>query len=175
MYRNTGWDEKNPYDLYDSEFSKSKNHRYSEPGVPGVYYSMDMDTARAEVAAWGGDFDSPGRKTFVYDASLDNMLYLTDPKVRADWGVTYEDLVRTTGIQAYDYEVTHRIGKKAWEMKYNGIIAPSARYSGGVNVMLFKPSLKGPSGRGLSPITKVINFFDKFNKFNKFNNFKEAA
>ncbi len=35
------------------------------------------------------------------------------------------------------YETTHAIGRFAYKNGYNGIIAPSARADGGVNIILF--------------------------------------
>lgn len=37
----------------------------------------------------------------------------------------------------YSYDVTHAIGRYAYSNGYNGIIAPSARAGGGINIILF--------------------------------------
>ncbi len=36
-----------------------------------------------------------------------------------------------------NYDVTHAIGRYAYSNGYNGIIAPSARADGGINIIIF--------------------------------------
>jgi len=57
---------------------------------------------------------------------VDNLLDLTQRKVRRQLGVTLRD------ITSNDYSLTRAIGDWSRAQGYNGIIAPSARHQGGV-------------------------------------------
>lgn len=73
---------------------------------------------------------------YSYDVTLTNMLDVSNPTVRAQLGIKLDDII------GENYDVTHLIGRYAYDNGYNGIIAPSARADGGVNIILF-------SGEGL--------------------------
>ncbi|HCJ14574.1 MAG TPA: RES domain-containing protein, partial [Erysipelotrichaceae bacterium] len=51
--------------------------------------------------------------------------------VRRKLGISLESIIGES------YEVTHAIGRYAYKNGFNGIIAPSARADGGVNIILF--------------------------------------
>ena len=62
---------------------------------------------------------------------------LSNPAIRADLGIALDDLVRTSGDDMYD--LTQALGSFARERGYTGIIAPSAKADGGLNLVLFDP------------------------------------
>lgn len=53
------------------------------------------------------------------------------PSVRFKLGISLDSIIGES------YDVTHSIGRYAYNNGYNGIIAPSARADGGVNIILF--------------------------------------
>lgn len=59
---------------------------------------------------------------------------VSNPTTRSKLGVSLDDLIGD------DYTVTHAIGRYAYDNGYTGIIAPSARADGGVNIILFDAS-----------------------------------
>lgn len=128
VYRNApdGFD---PLEI--GEHNIGQNHRYTEPGFGGQYFGTDESVVNAECAHYGTDTGATGRTTYEYDVTLDNMLDLADPNVRHNLGVSYES------ITGNDYSYTHMIGRFAQSNGYDGIIAPSARQPGGVNVVVF--------------------------------------
>jgi len=109
------------------------NHRYTEQGEGGVYAGTTQNTALEEVTAYG---EGIGRVPVKKDVKLNNVLDLTDPKVRKQMGVSLEDITRTEG--PLKYQNTQKIGKWAKENGYDGILAPSARHNGGANIVILK-------------------------------------
>ena len=124
---------KNIDPLEMSDYTINSNHRYTEPGMPGLYFSSGEKIVKAELGNYGVD-DLSNRTMYSYDVKLTNMLDVSNPAVRADLNVTLDSIV------GEDYKVTQAIGRYAYENGYNGIIAPSARADGGVNVILFSGS-----------------------------------
>lgn len=61
------------------------------------------------------------------------MLDMTDSSVREQLGISLES------ITGDSYDVTHVIGDTAYAYGYNGLIVPSARREGGVNIVIFNP------------------------------------
>jgi RHS repeat-associated protein len=105
------------------------NHRYTRPGVGGVYGANSSKTALAEIAHYK---PAPGRVITSKQVQLNNVLDLTDPKVRRQLGVTKRDLVKSK-----DYSKTQAIGDWAVANGYDGILAPSARNKTGSNLIGF--------------------------------------
>ncbi len=110
------------------KWNKAANHRYTEPGINGVYAGTSAKTAEMEISHYGA---LDGRVLVNKDASLKNVLDLTNPKVRDKLGVSLD------GISNNSYDKTHAIGRFAKENGYDGILAPSARNSGGSNLVSF--------------------------------------
>ena len=106
------------------------NHRYTGVGVPGLYFSSGEKIVNAELSNYD-IFDFSGRTMYSYDVTLNNMLDVSNPLVRSQLGISLESIVGNS------YDVTHSIGRFAFDNGYNGIIAPSARADGGVNIILF--------------------------------------
>ena len=98
-----------------------------------MYFSSGKKIVCAEL----GNYDVTNfsnRTMYSYNVKLDNMLDVSNPSVRNQLGVSLNDLV------GENYTVTHKIGKYAYSNGYNGIIAPSARADGGVNIVIFSSS-----------------------------------
>ena len=113
-----------------SNYTIQANHRYTEGGIPGLYFSSGEKIVKAELGHY--EITSFTNRTMhVYNTKVENMLDLTDSIIRTKLKVSLEDLVGES------YEITHSIGRYAYNNGYNGIIAPSARADGGVNVILF--------------------------------------
>jgi RES domain-containing protein len=104
------------------------NHRYSDVGRGALYTSTSKKAVIAELKHYGVD---PSDVTFVKkQVKISNVLDLTDSKVRSQLGIDLKDL---TGN---DYTTTHAIGDFA-RTRYSGMLVPSAREPGLVNLILF--------------------------------------
>ena len=99
-------------------------------GVPGLYFSSGEKIVKAELGNYDV-FDFSNRTMYSYDVRLTNMLDVSNPSVRSQLGISLESIV------GEGYDVTHAIGRYAYSNGYNGIIAPSARADGGINIILF--------------------------------------
>lgn len=113
-----------------SQYTINSNHRYTESGIPGLYFSTGEKIVRAELGNYDV-FDFSNRTMYSYDLKLTNMLDVSNPSVRSQLGISLDSIVGES------YDVTHAIGRYAYNNGYNGIIAPSARADGGVNIILF--------------------------------------
>ena len=113
-----------------SQYTINSNHRYTESGVPGSYFSSGEKIVKAELGNYDV-FDFSNRTMYSYDVRLTNMLDVSNPSVRSQLGISLESIV------GEGYDVTHAIGRYAYSSGYNGIIAPSARADGGINIILF--------------------------------------
>lgn len=113
-----------------SQYTINSNHRYTESGVLGLYFSSGEKIVKAELGNYDV-FDFSNRTMYSYDVRLTNMLDVSNPSVRSQLGISLESIVGES------YDVTHAIGQYAYSNGYNGIIAPSARADGGINIILF--------------------------------------
>lgn len=104
------------------------NHRYTGPGQGAVYAGTSAETASAEIAHYGA---SQGREIVSKQARVTNVLDLTNAEVRRSLGVTLEQ------ITGEGYAVTQRIGELARQHGFSGLLVPSARNSGGTNLVVF--------------------------------------
>ncbi|SFP08126.1 RHS repeat-associated core domain-containing protein [Ectopseudomonas composti] len=111
------------------KWSVASTQRYTKPGLGGVYGANSKKTAMAEVTHWKVDLST--RVLVSKKVSLNNVLDLTNPKVRSQLGVSLRDI---TGSK---YNVTHKIGDWAKSNGYDGILAPSARNPTGANLISF--------------------------------------
>jgi RES domain-containing protein len=132
IYRSVNKDY-NPLEM--SEYTINSNHRYTEKGMPGLYFSSGEKIVKAELRNYDV-YDFSNRTMYSYDVKLTNMLDVSNGTVRSELGVSLDSLIGDS------YDVTHAIGRYAYTNGYNGIIAPSARADGGVNLILF-------SGKGV--------------------------
>ena len=110
------------------------NHRYTRSGVGGAYGGMTEKTARAEILHYVPNLDD--KVHITRDFQLDNVLDLTDPKVRKDVGVSLADITQESGKTKYN--IPQEIGDSAIANGFDGILAPSARDIGGANIISFK-------------------------------------
>lgn len=130
-YRSVGPDLKgipgDPLEIHAGNIAT--NHRYTQPGTGGLYFSTGEKIVNAELNTW--NVATNGRVLHTYDVKIDNLLDVSNPKVRNQLGVTLEDIVGNS------YDKTHMIGEYAKNNGYAGVVAPSARADGGLNVILF--------------------------------------
>lgn len=136
LYRNVGTKEDgtpiNP--LATSDYTRDADYRYTQPGTDGLYFASSQHIVDAEIAHYGKDPYSPYRTTYIYDnVKLDNMLDVTDSRTRERLGVELGQLLSD------DYTITHQVGEYAKTHGFTGVIAPSARGDGGVNLVIFNP------------------------------------
>jgi len=104
----------------------ASDHRYTGSGEGGVYAGTTRQTALKEIDYYG---DLEGRVPVSREVKLNNVLDLTDPKIRKQLRVNLED------IAGDSYSKTSQIGRWAKEKGYDGILAPSARDKGGSNIV----------------------------------------
>jgi RES domain-containing protein len=111
------------------KWNVASNHRYTKSGVGGVYGANSPKTAMAEVGHYGIDPNSV--ELVSKKVQLNNVLDLTDSKVRDQLGV------KLTDLNGNDYAKTHELGDWALSNGYDGILAPSARNLTGSNLISF--------------------------------------
>ena len=111
------------------KWNVNSNHRYTKEGVGGVYGGTSAETAFKEITHYPVDMSR--RVLVTKDFELNNVLDLTDSKIRSQLGVSFDD------ITGDSYDATHKIGDFAIENGYDGILAPSARNMGGSNIIIF--------------------------------------
>jgi len=137
IYRNVN----SAFDPLDmNAYTINSNHRYTQPGTPGLYFGDSEKTVYAELGSYKVT-DYSNRTMHSYDAKLDNMLDLTDPKVRKQLGVKKADLLTTDYRKNVGSATTHQMGEYALKNGYNGLVVPSARNPGGNNIVIFDPGL----------------------------------
>ncbi len=146
LYRNVGTKPDgtpvNPLEI--SDFTKSQNYRYTQNGQNGLYFASNQHVMEGEMGAYGSNPYADDRTTYRYDnVTLDNMLDLTNPNTRTELDVKLSDLISsdyknyTTTITSP--AVTHSMGNFAAKNGYRGLIVPSARADGGINIVIFDP------------------------------------
>ena len=112
------------------QWNVAANHRYTKPGVGGVYAGMSQQTAYKEITSYVPLGD---RVLVTKEFSLENVLDLTDPNVRNKLNVSLDDIIAPSG----NYDVTHKLGDFAKSNGFDGILAPSAQDIGGNNIIIF--------------------------------------
>ena len=108
--------------------------RWNPPGVPAIYCSLERETAIAE-----GDFAvavqslRPTAKRTVYKlyVRLNKVLDLSQPAVLREVGVREKDLSDA------DHETCRRIGGAVEWLEHDGLLVPSARRVGAINLVIF--------------------------------------
>jgi RHS repeat-associated protein len=145
LYRNVGCipDGTPVNPLQMSDFTQNQNYRYTEPGINGLYFASNQHIMESEVGNYNTNPYADNRTTYVYDnVSVTNMLDLTNSTVRNDLGINLSDLLNDD-YRNFNIDntraTTHLAGEFASSNGYNGIIAPSARGDGGVNIVIFNP------------------------------------
>ncbi len=133
LYRNAG-PGRDP--LFISSANVNAPHRYSASGEGALYFSTSKRLASFEYQSL------KPHVTSRFDVSVDGLLDISNPAVRNELGVSLADITRISGPDMYT--VTQQLGSYARREGYNGILAPSARADGGLNVIIFDPKKVGP-------------------------------
>ncbi|WP_317918917.1 RES family NAD+ phosphorylase [Vibrio sp. MACH09] len=108
------------------------DHRYTSQGQGGVYAGTSQKTALDEISHYDPNAQDL-RVALTKEVNLENVLDLTDIKVRNQLYVSLEDITKSG-----DYSKTQEIGKWAKQNGYDGILAPSARNPEGSNLVIIK-------------------------------------
>ena len=137
IYRNIG-NNYNPLSI--DVHNINRPYRYSPEGIPGLYFASSERIVKSELANYDVFDITRKRTTYSYSVKLTNMLDVTNSTTRLQLGVNLNDIIGNS------YETTHKIGNYAYTNGYNGIIAPSARGDGGVNIILFNTEELGYAG-----------------------------
>lgn len=90
------------------------DHRYTGPGVGGLYFATNERVIKAEFLNNGASLAGTTMHRFP-NLKISELLDLSNPAIRAKLGVSLEDLTRTGGTKAWRYEVTQPLG--AWAKK----------------------------------------------------------
>jgi RES domain-containing protein len=134
--------------------STQRGGRYNRKGTFEAYYlSASPRTALYEVNALVSGFRGrtpaalPGRAMITVSAQLSRVLDLTDRDVRAEIGVTKEDLFAPWLLDqnAGRFPLTQRIGKAAYDALFEAILAPSDAHRSGVNLVVIYATLQQTS------------------------------
>ena len=137
IYRNVN----SAFDPLDmNEYTVNSNRRYTKPGTPGLYFSSGEKIVYAEV----GNYDVTNyanRTMYAYDVKIDNMLDVTNPNVRNNLDINLSELLTDDYRVNLGNATTHQVGDYALQNGYSGIIAPSARADGEVNIIIFDPNI----------------------------------
>lgn len=126
--------------------------RYSDGSFPVGYFSLEADTAMAEVQYWfSATFAGKpsGPRTGWYSRfSCDFRGEVKDLRPMA---AVWSDLTHDS-----DYAFCNQLGDEAVSTGLHALLAPSARRSGGTNVPVFaRPALSNPREHSLVPVTYV--------------------
>ena len=142
LYRNVGtMPDGSPVDpLEISAFTEKQNYRYTKPGTNGLYFGKTQEVVDCEIRSYKTDPHGKDRTTHIYnDVKVDNLLDLTNPKTRKQMGVELDDLLSDDYKTNIGGATTHKMGEFAKNNGYTGLIVPSARLDGGVNLVVFDP------------------------------------
>ena len=126
--------------------------RYSDGSFPVGYFSLEADTAKAEVQYWfcatfAGKPSGP-RTAWYSRFSCD---FRGDVKDLCSMATAWSELTHGS-----DYSFCNQLGDEAVSSGLHGLLAPSARRSGGTNVPVFaRPALSNPREHSLVPVTYV--------------------
>ena len=125
--------------------STSRGGRYNRPGTGALYTSLEAETATAEVVRGlrlrGIDPEVFGPEDWwQYEIMVEagKILDLTAPDTLAQLGVAAVELT------THDDSGTRALADGARSAGYQGILAPSAAFSGKTNLVLFLDTLTQP-------------------------------
>jgi hypothetical protein len=145
-----------PEELCDAPFRQKSGlqklrfkTRYSDGSFPVFYASLEYATAKAEIRYWFPRFAGrpSGPRTGFYSQVLCNFDgAVKDVRSRqGEWpNLTHDN----------DYRFCNALGAEAVEVGLDGLVVPSARRSGGVNVPVFRrQALSNPAILDLVAVT----------------------
>ena len=153
-YRSASTKYANSTDITTGIGSMKSGGRWNPLGsFPTVYLSRELETAFKESFAhlsyFGFEPHMALPRTFAaVQLKLHRILDLTDPNILKSLKVSRRSLVKQDWrkIQDADGEaLTQAIGRLAYELGYEGILAPSAPARGGTNLVYFPSSLLATS------------------------------
>lgn len=155
VYRVTTLKHPHPEDILAGKGSYLNGGRWNAMGSYHAVYGSTTDTvavrescANAEYARIPYPTRTP-RLVVAIDLALKRVLDLTQASVRRDLGVTLKELRQEDWrkLQNQGFEsLTQALGRAAFHAGAEGLLVPSARVAGGVNVVFFPQNL-GPSSR----------------------------
>ncbi len=120
--------------------------RFNSPKlIPALYFSTSVETLNAEAEAWAQRYgwkvaDLKAQTRFTARLELKAMLDLTAPATRTALGLTAVDLTTCDWKADQDAKreaLTQAVGRAAFEHMAEGLVVPSARRPGGINVVVF--------------------------------------
>jgi RES domain-containing protein len=151
MYRATAIEYANRKDLLSGAGSALMGARWTpQGGQPTIYGSLTPQAALLESLGTGGRYGIPNEQRLplvmvAVDVQLQAVLDLSLPVVRKslrlsqvrmlteDW-----EAIQRTGSEA----ITQAVGRDAYELGYDGLLAPSARLKGEQNMVIFAGNLR---------------------------------
>lgn len=115
----------------------TRGARWNPPGVAAIYTTLDTDTLKAEIEyRLQLDVVRPrvSPQLYTIEIELSEVLDLSTRGVLQHLGLTDEQLA---GV---DYRACQEIGGAVAWLEHDGLLVPSARRSGGVNLVIFPTS-----------------------------------
>ncbi len=113
--------------------------------TPAVCFSTTVETANAEAEAWARRYNLPvsalkPQTRFTARLEFQSLLDLTATTTLTALGISTADLTTCDWKAEQDADresLTQAVGRAAFERMAEGLVVPSARFAGGVNVVLF--------------------------------------
>jgi RES domain-containing protein len=115
----------------------TRGARWNPAGVAAIYTALDTDTLKAELEyRLQLDVVRPrvSPQLYTIETKLGNVVDLSSPSVLQSLGLTAEHL------GGFDHHACQKIGGAAAWLEHDGILVPSARRKGGVNLVMFPAS-----------------------------------
>jgi RES domain-containing protein len=136
-------------ELLSGEGSGKHGGRWNPKGINSVYASDSPETALAETLAHYRYYGIPIWNTMprhfaAVDASLHNLLNLASGEVRRRIGISRKTMLDCDWrkeIASGSEPVSQLIGRVCFDLKYEGLIAPSSTSTGGLNLVWFPENL----------------------------------
>lgn len=146
LYRATTIEYANRGDLLAGVGSRKSGARWTPRGrFNAVYGSLEPDTAMAEALANYREFGIPVWEAMplvfvAVTVKLQAVLDLTSADVQRILRVSIRRMTATDWLKAQQHgeeALTQAVGRIAWEEKLEGLLVPSARRKGALNIVLF--------------------------------------
>jgi RES domain-containing protein len=119
---------------YAPDLANVRGARWNPPEVSALYVSLEEETAKAEGARVLEVQSVPPRvKRSIYelDVELERVLDLTTGTALAGVGLTDDDL------QSDSFLACQRVGGAVAWLGHDGLLVPSARAAGGINLVIY--------------------------------------
>jgi len=118
--------------------SNTEGARWNAPGLGAIYTSCERETALAEAEYYISmqPLRPRAKRTlFTIHVSLKNAIDLTAGDLLARLGITHDVLC------SIDHSPCRTLGEAVNWLGHDGLLVPSARRSGGTNVVIFQQDL----------------------------------